>query len=148
MLFSMPKPSSYLSELCFKELKLYDDDNKWRVSALTAGWNVLVEIGQNGIDYSMAATTDTYGCVQSFYKYAALFLHQLPDVSLLLYIFGVSSSVSLTIPTILTTRRSLPRGAQTEGLAWRRALYCKEKNALTERAHRKEPLGLAVVARK
>jgi len=64
----------------------------------------------------------------------------------------VSSSLSPTIPTILTTRRSLPLSAsrrtkrmlsqkervETEGLAWWRALYSKEKNALIERAHRKE----------
>ena len=54
----------------------------------------------------------------------------------------VSSSASPTIPTILTTRRWLPLSAsrrtkrmlsqkervETEGLAWWRALCCKEKN--------------------
>ena len=53
---------------------------------------------------------------------------------------------------VLTTRRSLPLSVSrrtkrmlsqkervgTEGLAWWRALYCKERNALIERAHRKE----------
>ena len=29
----------------------------------------------------------------------------------------------------------------TEGLTWWQALYCKENNALMERAHRKETLG-------
>jgi len=76
-----------------------------------------------------------------------------------LLIIRVSSSVSPTIPTILTTRRSLPLSASrrtkrmlsqkervgTEGLAWWRALCCKEKNALIERAHRKEALGYAIL---
>jgi len=30
---------------------------------------------------------------------------------------------------------------ESEVLAWRRALYCKEKNAAIEKAHRKELLG-------
>jgi len=32
---------------------------------------------------------------------------------------------------------------ESEVLAWRRALYCKEENAVVEKAHRKELLGLA-----
>jgi len=69
----------------------------------------------------------------------------------------VASSESPTIPTILTTRCSLPLSASrrtkrmlsqkervdTEGLAWR--LHCKEKNAPIERARRKEPLGYALL---
>jgi len=64
--------------------------------------------------------------------------------------FAVSSSVSLTIPTILTTRRSLPLSAtrmlsrkesvESDSRVGRRALCCKEKNALIERAHRNETL--------
>ena len=59
---------------------------------------------------------------------------------------------SPTIPTVLTSRSSPHLSAfrctkrmlsekervESEVLAWRRALYCKEKNAAIEKAHRKE----------
>jgi len=62
--------------------------------------------------------------------------------------------LSPTIPTVLTRRSSLPLSAfgckirmlsqkecvESEVLAWRRALYCKEKNAVIEKAHGKELL--------
>jgi len=65
--------------------------------------------------------------------------------------------LSPTIPTVLTRRSSPPLSvfrwekenalmlsqkerAESEVLAWRRALYCKEKNAVIEKAHGKELL--------
>jgi len=62
--------------------------------------------------------------------------------------------LSLTIPTVLTRCSSPPLSAfrckkrmlsqkervESEVLAWRRALYCKEKNAVIEKAHGKELL--------
>ena len=67
----------------------------------------------------------------------------------------VSSSASPTIPTILTTCRSLPLSAyrctkrmllqkecvESDSVAGRQARCREEKNALIERAHRKETLG-------
>ena len=64
----------------------------------------------------------------------------------------VSSSVSPTIPTILSTRRSLhlrtsrrtkrmlsqKESVESDTRVERRALCCKEKNALIERVHRKK----------
>jgi len=62
--------------------------------------------------------------------------------------------LSPTIPTVLTRRSSPPLSAfrckkrmlslkervESEVLAWRRALYFKEKNAVIEKAHGKELL--------
>jgi len=67
---------------------------------------------------------------------------------------GLVWLLSPTIPTILTRRCSLPlrafrwkkrmlsqkERAESEVLAWRRALYSKEKNAVIEKAHGKELL--------
>ena len=65
--------------------------------------------------------------------------------------------LSPTIPTVLTRRSSPPLSAfrcknrmlsqkervESEVLAWRRALFCKEKNAVIEKAHGKELLSKA-----
>jgi len=65
--------------------------------------------------------------------------------------------LSPTIPTVLTRRSSPPLSAfrgkkrmlsqkervASEVLAWRRALYCKEKNAVIEKAHGKVLLSKA-----
>ena len=67
---------------------------------------------------------------------------------------GLVWLLSPTIPTILTRRCSLPLRAfrwkkrmlsqkervESEVLAWRRALHCKEKNGVIEKAHGKELL--------
>jgi len=63
-------------------------------------------------------------------------------------------SSSVTIPIVLTRRCSLPLSAfkctkrmlsqkecvESEVLAWRRAPFCKENNAVIGKAHRKELL--------
>ena len=75
-------------------------------------------------------------------------------VTFLLKVRGSSQLLSPTIPTVLTRRSSPPLSAfrckkrmlsqkervESEVLAWRRALYCKEKNAVMEKAHGKELL--------
>ena len=67
---------------------------------------------------------------------------------------GTRQFLSPTIPTILTRRSSPPLSAfrckkrmlsqkeraESKVLAWRRALYSKEKNAVIEKAHGKELL--------
>jgi len=67
---------------------------------------------------------------------------------------GSRQLLSPTIPTVLARRSSPPLSAfrckkrmlsqkghaESEVLAWRRALHCKEKNAVIEKAHGKELL--------
>ena len=67
---------------------------------------------------------------------------------------GSRQLLSPTIPTALTRRSSPPLSAfrckkrmlsqkeraESEVLAWRGALYCKEKNAVIEKAHGKKLL--------